>query len=501
MKQEKNYQIIARKYRPQNFSDVLGHDAIVTTLKNGLRSKKLAQAYLFCGSRGTGKTTLARLLAKALNCEALTENCEPCNSCQSCKEITAGHSLNVIEIDGASNRGIDDIRQINETIHFTASSGAFKIYIIDEVHMLTREAFNALLKTLEEPPPQVKFFFATTEPHKVLPTIISRCQRYDLRRIPQEAIKQKLQRIADDLKVEIEDEALSLIAQAAEGGLRDAESLFDQIYCAFASPIQTKEVAELLGVLPKELFFELDNAISEKRLTFAFDLAHRLFSEGKDPAFVLESLLEHFRTILYIKTSQNTLPNWISQKEKVHYETAAALYSKEQCLALIDLLIDNLQQMSRLPFKKIHLEMVFLKMIRSKHSLTIDALTNKLIELQNALSITPIPSQSLTKNVIKPQPQKEHNIEPPAPLVTASHTPDQLSPNKTLPQQAPQKQESSLMQRLKTSSPPSDSKPTQPSPPKEPSSKSMSDQTKKEQSHYDTLIRFAAVELEGSVKH
>ena len=182
MSTSQTYQVIARKYRPQTFADVIGQTAIVTTLKNALKFHKLAHAYLFCGCRGTGKTTLARVFSKALNCQKLTENFEPCNQCQSCLEISQGRSLDVIEIDGASHRGIDDIRQINDTIGYAPSSGKYKIYIIDEVHMLTKEAFNALLKTLEEPPANVKFFFATTEPHKVLQTIMSRCQRFDLSR-------------------------------------------------------------------------------------------------------------------------------------------------------------------------------------------------------------------------------------------------------------------------------------------------------------------------------
>ncbi|MBU6447179.1 MAG: DNA polymerase III subunit gamma/tau, partial [Verrucomicrobia bacterium] len=208
----KRYQVLARKYRPQSFRDVLAQDAAVTTLKNAIRFDKVAHAYLFCGSRGVGKTTLARLFAKALNCQSLTADFEPCNQCSSCHEISSGQSLDVIEIDGASNRGIDDIRQINETVGYAPSRGRYKIYIIDEVHMLTKEAFNALLKTLEEPPEQAKFFFATTEAHKVLPTIISRCQRFDLARIPPSLIVSKLGEIALDLNRMVDKEALELIA-------------------------------------------------------------------------------------------------------------------------------------------------------------------------------------------------------------------------------------------------------------------------------------------------
>src|SRR3984957_4201366 len=223
------YQVLARKYRPQSFQEVLGQEAIITTLKNAIKNNRLAHAYLFCGSRGTGKTTLARIFAKALNCQRPTEDLEPCNVCESCKEITSGSSLDVLEIDGASHRGIDDVRQINDTVGYSCASGKYKIYIIDEVHMLTKEAFNALLKTLEEPPPKVKFFFATTEPHKIPATILSRCQRFNLRRISPSLIVQKLQRIAQDVKAEIDPEALHLIANMADGALRDAESLLDQV--------------------------------------------------------------------------------------------------------------------------------------------------------------------------------------------------------------------------------------------------------------------------------
>jgi len=228
------YQVIAVKYRPQSFADVIEQEGVVTTLKNAIRLERIGHAYLFCGSRGTGKTTLARLYAKALNCSNRTSESEPCNRCSSCQEIQSGRSLDVIEIDGASNRGIDDIRNINETVGYAASSGKYKIYIIDEVHMLTKEAFNALLKTLEEPPPHVLFFFATTEPHKVLPTIISRCQRFDLKRISPEKIIQKLATICTDLDIDMAEEGLRTVAIYAEGSMRDAESLlvtFSDYYC------------------------------------------------------------------------------------------------------------------------------------------------------------------------------------------------------------------------------------------------------------------------------
>src|SRR6266436_1630715 len=218
-----SYQVIARKYRPQRFEDVIGQEHVTQTLSHAIEQKRIAHAYLFCGPRGTGKTTIARIFAKCLNCTD-GPSVEFDDNDPRCQEITEGRSLDVLEIDGASNRGIDEIRELRETAKYAPSSSRFKIYIIDEVHMLTKEAFNALLKTLEEPPAHVKFMFATTEPEKVLPTILSRCQRFDLRRIPSALISQHLQWIATQEGVEIDDSALDAIARGADGGMRDAES-------------------------------------------------------------------------------------------------------------------------------------------------------------------------------------------------------------------------------------------------------------------------------------
>jgi DNA polymerase-3 subunit gamma/tau len=374
------YQVIARKYRPQTFASIVGQESIVTTLKNALRFNRLAHAYLFCGCRGTGKTTLARVFAKALNCAQLSEDGEPCNSCSSCTDIIAGRSLDVLEIDGASNRGIDDIRQINETIGYAPASGKYKIYIIDEVHMLTKEAFNALLKTLEEPPENVKFFFATTEPHKVLPTIISRCQRFDLNRIPFEALKEKLTWIAADLKVNCEEDVFSLVANLSEGSLRDAESLFDQILCYAEQPITVAKVSSTLGIMPRSVFFSLDKAFAEQNLSFAFELADDIFSSGKDLSYFIDNLIDHYRFLLKLKLgSPTTFP---TSRLKEQYSAASSLYTEEQCLYILDFLIQWQQQIGKTPFKRISLEMILLHLLRSKHRIALPTLVKRLSELE-----------------------------------------------------------------------------------------------------------------------
>jgi len=377
------YQVIAKRFRPSRFQDVLSQEGIVTTLKNAIRLERIGHAYLFCGSRGSGKTTLARLFAKAINCENLSDEQEPCNSCSSCKEITGGHSLDVIEIDGASNRGIDAIRSLNETVGYAASSGRFKVYIIDEVHMLTKEAFNALLKTLEEPPKHVLFFFATTEPHQVLPTIISRCQRFDLKRISFENITLKLSSILETLGIEAEKEALALIAESSEGSLRDAESLLDQVICYHDAPIKGEHVAKTLGLAPKKIYFALDEAVLSGNLAAAFDLSQELFEEGAHLIHFMEGLLAHFRNLLLIHLGK--APFATSKEELNRYKHSAAVYSKGQLLTILDDLTEELKELQQSPFKRLSVEMVLLRILRSVKQLPLEALAEELIALKGEI--------------------------------------------------------------------------------------------------------------------
>ena len=460
---------MSRKYRPQTFAAVCQQQVIVTTLKNALKSGRVAQSYLFSGIRGTGKTTLARILAKALNCENLSSEAEPCNQCRSCKEINSGNALDVIEIDGASNRGIDDIRQINETVGYAPSHSKWKIYIIDEVHMLTKEAFNALLKTLEEPPPRVKFFFATTEPHKVLPTILSRCQRFDLRRIAPDAISAKLQSIAEDQKRTAEPAALQLIAQLADGSMRDAESLFDQILCFNSGAITHESVEQMLGIAPRALFFELDTAVQKCDLAKAFDLSQTIFDSGKDLKHFLDHLIHHYRFILRLHLGQRGLLQALPTTEKAAYEKALSIYTHHHCLDILDYLVQWLQQIPSSPFKRIDLEMVLLFIIRIKQRIPLDSLIDRLNQLEGKAPPEPEP--------IAEEPTPEPEPEPVAELPTPEPEPAVETPPE--PEPAPQLNSSIV----------------QPAPEPE------LEKPATHQSHYDTLMRFAAVELNGSLKN
>lgn len=443
--QPDTYLAIARRFRPKTFKEVTGQEAIVTTLKNAIRQKKVGHAYLFSGIRGTGKTTLARLFAKALNCENLTSDCEPCNECSSCKEIASGQSLDVLEIDGASNRGIDDIRNLNETLGYATFKNRTKIFIIDEVHMLTKEAFNALLKSLEEPPPNVKFFLATTEPHKLLPTITSRCQRFELMRIQPAAIIQKLRLIAKECGVAVEDDALSLITRLSEGSLRDAESLLDQLICLGEKRITVDTLTNSLGFVTKEALFSLDDAYSNGDTAFSFEFAGKLFASGKDMAFFIDILFEHYRNIALLLLGKTNLDSPIfSEVEKTGYSRALKIYELPKVLHILEYLSKLTLDLSKTSFKRVHLEMTLLYIIQSKQRMTIEELIHELHQLKSAPARAPDPVPAT----------------PPAPIVTS--TPVVAATPTPAPTSAPIPQTSTV--------------------------------------RHETLLRFAAVELNGTVK-
>ncbi len=296
------YQVIARKWRPQQFSDVVGQDHIVRTLKNAIERDRIAHAYLFVGPRGTGKTTTARIFAKALNC-VNGPTPTPCNECENCKAITSGNMMDVMEIDGASNNSVDQIRDLRDDVRYAPTQGKFKIYIIDEVHMLSTAAFNALLKTLEEPPAHVKFVFATTEAQKVLPTIVSRCQRFELKPIPDALIVERLERICRDESIQADQEALASIARLAQGGMRDAQSILDQMIAFCGTEISGAEVLDVYGLVSSRRIAELAGLIASGNAAGILDLVDELAAEGRDlfrvlldlQGFVREALIDAIR--------------------------------------------------------------------------------------------------------------------------------------------------------------------------------------------------------------
>jgi len=363
------YTVFALKWRPKNFDEIVGQDHIVTGLKSALEKNRLAHAYLFAGPRGVGKTSTARILAKALNCkEGPTVN--PCQKCPACREISQGRSLDVIEIDGASNRGIDEIRTLRENVKFSPTQGKFKIYIIDEVHMLTTEAFNALLKTLEEPPEFVKFIFATTQPHKVIPTILSRCQRFDFRRISVIEIIAQLEHIVKEERIDVDKEVLFAIAKSSDGSLRDAESVLDQLVSFSKEKISLKDVISILGIVEQEALFEITDKIIQKDAKAALGLLNNIIDEGKDVGVFLSNLVEHFRNLMIAKVTKADsklidLPQELC--ERLLEQSRA--FSLEEIFAAFNILVNAQEMSKRLESLRIPLEISLVRLAHSKKGL------------------------------------------------------------------------------------------------------------------------------------
>ncbi len=420
------YQVLYRKWRPKTFSDVSGQEHITTTLLNELSTNRLNHAYLFTGSRGTGKTTCAKILAKAVNC-LHPVNGNPCGECEICKGIDSGGILDVTEMDAASNRKIDDIRQIIDEVQFKPSKCKYRVYIIDEVHMLTTEAFNALLKTLEEPPEHAIFILATTEVHKLPQTILSRCQRFDFHRIPPRAIADRLLYVASQEGVTLSDGAALLAASVADGALRDALSLLDRCI-AISSDIDEDVVRSAAGLARKTYLFELANCVINKNTAKALEIVNRLYGESKDMARLCDELLSHFRTLMLIKSVKNPRDIIIMADDEFEQAQVQSDYlSLADIVYYMDVLSRAYQNMGRGTGDRTELEMAVVKLSSAELDETVEALTARVTALEKAVKkgirvncvpeqvqavSQPVQSEPPKPEVQKSEPEKVQEVKP-----------------------------------------------------------------------------------------
>ena len=377
-----SYLVLARKWRPQVFEDVVGQRHITQTLQNAISQKRVAHAFLFTGARGVGKTSTARILAKALNCEKGPQ-INPCNQCTTCHEISSGTSMDVIEIDGASNRGIDEIRELRENVRYTPAKSRCKIYIIDEVHMLTREAFNALLKTLEEPPSHIVFVFATTEPHKIPATILSRCQRYDFKRIPLKEILENLSRIVREEKVQMSHRGLLSIAQESEGSLRDAQSLLDQVISYAGREIRDEDIVEVLGLTDRKILFDVIEAVASQDAERCIEIAEHIYHYGVDLQHFCRELLQYFRDLILMKVSQHPEALMELPEEELEIlKRQAEKFQFDQLNHLFNLLMKGEEEMAQSTFPRTMLEMTLIRVATLPPVLPIGEIVKKLEGLE-----------------------------------------------------------------------------------------------------------------------
>ena len=420
-----SYQVFARKYRPQTFDQVVGQEHITQTLKNAIVTHRLAHAYLFVGPRGTGKTSTARILAKALNC-VHGPTVTPCGECDPCREIAAGNSLDVLEIDGASNNGVEQVRELRENVRFAPTRGKYKVYIIDEVHMLTTAAFNALLKTLEEPPEHVKFVFATTDVQKVLPTILSRCQRFDLRRIPAELIANHLQYIAAHERITLSPEAARAIAKGAEGGLRDAESMLDQLVAFCGEVITETDVLSVFGFTAAQTVSDLCEDILYGDSPAALGIVQSQAEAGRDLSRLMSDLIGHLRNLLVAKADPEGIKSEVGADVLATFQAQADRIAMDRLLDLIEQFAAAEGRMKWAPNKKLHFEIAVIKAIQTLGQATLTEVLDALTVLKTGGELPPLkPSapaprpQSAPRPAPKTEPAPEPQSAPRRSLVDA----------------------------------------------------------------------------------
>lgn len=439
-----SYLVLARKWRPQSFDDIAGQEHITRTLRNAIRSSRIAHAYLFTGVRGVGKTTAARILAKALNCEK-GPTPDPCNQCGPCEEITRGNCIDVLEIDGASNRGIDEIRQIIENVRYQPAQCRFKIYVIDEVHQVTKDAFNALLKTLEEPPASVKFILATTEPHRLPETILSRCQRYDFRRINSREIVRRLDDISKQEGLNITQAALVLLAREADGSMRDAQSLLEQVLACVQAGSERRDetvvdervVEEILGLAERQVLFDLSNAVIQGNARGCIELIAKVVVEGRDLGRLSRDLVEHFRNLLVVRLSkpdgketgrlgQGQLLD-LPDQEIEDLRTQVADLSVETLLDYFDFMAAGDEEVNRSSNQRFALETVLVRLSTLPKTLPIAQLLERLEKLEKRLPGQAQAVSALVQAVV-PQTTPAVASAPPA-AVSFAHDKDNLWEN------------------------------------------------------------------------
>lgn len=370
---ESAYIVSSLKYRPQTFEDVVGQEHVSRTLRNALQRQRLANGYIFTGPRGVGKTTSARILAKAINCEN-PEDGNPCNVCNHCVEITAGRSIDVLEVDGASTRGIDAIRELREVVKYPPVNSNYRVYIIDEVHMLTKEAFNALLKTLEEPPPQVLFIFATTEPQKVPLTILSRCQRYDFRMISTETMVARLKMISENEGISVSDDGLGLIARKAAGSLRDSLSLLDQVSAFTEDEASLDLVRQVLGILDASIYFDMLHHVASQSAENLINQANMLFSRGISITEFLHGLSEHIRNLLVVKVAGVNQFLDVSDTDSQLLLEQCEYFEERDLLRMQNLVLETIRDQRFVSNQIVSVELMLLKLARSTRALDLDDL-------------------------------------------------------------------------------------------------------------------------------
>ncbi|MCX5881183.1 MAG: DNA polymerase III subunit gamma/tau [Deltaproteobacteria bacterium] len=430
-----SYLVLARKYRPQTFADVVKQNHVTQTLSHAISSGRVAHAILFTGPRGTGKTTIARILAKALNCQQ-GPTVSPCNVCRSCMEITSGQAVDVFEIDGASNNSVDQVRDLRDNVRYMPSHSRYKIYIIDEVHMLSAAAFNALLKTLEEPPAHVLFMFATTEPQKIPLTILSRCQRHDLRRIDTRSILEHLQSLCTKEAVDIPPESLLIVSQEAGGSMRDALSLLDQILSFSEGKITHELVISLLGVIDRQFIYDFSQAVLNGDITEILNLLETGYENGLDLKRLYSSIVEHFRNLLVVKICKNAqqlvdVP--LHEIDRMQQQVKSVSVSSLN--HIFDMLFSEEATLRYASLPRIALELVFFRIIQTRPALPIDDLIEKLDLLRKEIHH---PSQHLLVEehrpyaVPEPGPEPEQILPRPEPLASVHSQPPEKSPQQPL---------------------------------------------------------------------